>query len=393
MRAALYARVSSEEQVEGYSIDAQRRAFQIFTKDKKWDIWREYIDEGKSARNDNINKRPAFKEMVADALAGQFDVLVVHKLDRFARNLRITLEYFDKLSKAGVSFVSISENMDFSTPWGRLALTLLGGLAQFYSDNLSQETKKGWAERKQQGLYAGLLPFGAVKGEDGVPIPNPKTYPGLKMAFELSAQRRSDRQVAQALNAAGYRTAGNKGNRLFTKDTVGGILTNHFYIGELSDGNGGWIQAKHKPFINQDLFNTVQEIRSEVHSPRQTINDGARIYSLSCIARCARCSGRIRMQTNPKGRPRVYCASRAEGLGCDFSGTFLGVYESQIEWYLTNFIIPKDYQKKILEVHRELGKAYGETEGHKERLKTSLKRLKEQYRWGAHIPARVLERV
>jgi len=57
------------------------------------------------------------------------------------------------------------------------------------------------------------------------------------------------------------------------------------------------------------------------------------------------------MQTSPKGRQRVYCASRAEGLGCDFSGTFLDVCESQIEWYLANFIIPEDYQKKILEAH------------------------------------------
>lgn len=384
MRAALYARVSSEEQVEGYSIDAQRRAFRTFTRDKHWDTYREYIDEGKSARTDNINKRPAFKEMITDALAGQFDVLIVHKLDRFARNLRITLEYFDKLSKSGVSFVSINENMDFSTPWGRLALTLLGGLAQFYSDNLSQETKKGWAERKEQGLYAGLLPFGAKKGEDGVPIPDLETYPGLEMAFELAAQGKRDREVAQALNMASYRTAGNQGNRLFTKDTVGGVLTNHFYIAELSDGNGGWIKAKHKPFIDKDLFNTVQEMRSKVRSPRQTINSGARIYSFSCIAQCTRCGGRIRIQTNSKGRPRVYCASRAEGLGCDFSGTFLDVYESQIEWYLANFIIPKDYQKKILEAHCKLEKSYGGTREHVERLKASLRRLKEQYRWG-HI--------
>ena len=252
---------------------------------------------------------------------------------------------------------------------------------------MSQETKKGWAERKAQGLYAGLLPFGAAKGEDGVPIPDSETYPGLRMAFELAAQGKRDRQVAQALNTAGYRTAGNQGNRLFTKDTVGGILTNHFYIAELSDGNGGWIETKHKPFIARDLFNTVQEMRSKGRSPRQTINSGARTYSLSYIVQCARCGGRIRMQTNSKGRPRVYCASRAEGLGCDFSGTLLDVYESQIEWYLANFIIPKDYQKKILEAHRKLGKAYSETEGHEERLKASLKRLKEQYHWG-HISQR-----
>ncbi len=118
MRAALYARVSSEEQVEGYSIDAQKRAFETLIRDKQWDIYRVYIDEGKSARSDNINRRPAFKEMVADALTGKFDALVVHKLDRFSRNLRITLEYFDKLSKAGVTFLSISEQIDFSTPWG-----------------------------------------------------------------------------------------------------------------------------------------------------------------------------------------------------------------------------------------------------------------------------------
>lgn len=101
MRAALYARVSSEEQVEGYSIDAQRRAFQALVEGREWQASREYVDEGKSARSEDIGRRPMFREMIADALEGRFDVLVVHKLDRFSRNLRITLEYFDKLLKAG----------------------------------------------------------------------------------------------------------------------------------------------------------------------------------------------------------------------------------------------------------------------------------------------------
>ncbi len=68
-----------------------------------------------------------------------------------------------------MGFVSISENMDFTTPMGRVVLSTMGSLAQFYSDNLSTETKKGKRERKAQGLYNGLLPFGATKGEDGVP--------------------------------------------------------------------------------------------------------------------------------------------------------------------------------------------------------------------------------
>ena len=127
---------------------------------------------------------------------------MVHKVDRFSRKLRITLEYFDKLGKAGVGFVSIVEQMDFSTPWGKFTLSMLGGLAELYSDNLSQETKKGWHERRSQGLYCGTLPFGAVKGEDGIPVPDMperkitiddheiivRNYEGLKMAFELAGE-------------------------------------------------------------------------------------------------------------------------------------------------------------------------------------------------------------
>ncbi|MCK4354444.1 MAG: recombinase family protein, partial [Dehalococcoidia bacterium] len=190
--------------------------------------------------------------MITDALAGNFDVLVVHKLDRFSRNLRITLEYFDKLLKAGVAFVSINEQMDYTTPSVKVHLALLGAFAQYYSDNLSQETKKGWHERRAQGLYCGLLPFGAMKGEDGVPVPNPDTHLGLVMAFELAAQGKSDREVAVALNEKEYRAAGNQGNRPFSRGTTRGMLTNRFYLGYLPDGNGGWVKGKHEAFTSTE---------------------------------------------------------------------------------------------------------------------------------------------
>src|SRR5215208_1744697 len=77
------------------------------------------------------------------------------------------------------SFVSLSEQIDYSSPSGQQMLTMLVGLSQFYSDNLSLETKKGKAERKAQGLYNGLLPFGLKKNSLGLPIPDPETYPGL----------------------------------------------------------------------------------------------------------------------------------------------------------------------------------------------------------------------
>ena len=80
MRAALYARVSDEEQVEGYSLDAQKRAFRAYAESQGWDIYHEYVDEGVSAHTDDVAKRPLFRQMIEDALARRWDVLVVHKL-------------------------------------------------------------------------------------------------------------------------------------------------------------------------------------------------------------------------------------------------------------------------------------------------------------------------
>ena len=205
MRAAIYARVSSEEQVDGYSLDAQIRACRGYAEDNEWTVAAEFVEEGRSGRTDDVNKRPQFKQMMEDAELGAFDVIVVHKLDRFSRNRRIAFEHFDKLSNWGLGFVSISENMDFASAWGGLALTLLVGLAQFYSDNLSNEVKKGKAERKAQGLYNGLLPFGAAKGDDDIPIADEVTHSGLVLAFNMAAEGDSDREIAQRLSWTLYK--------------------------------------------------------------------------------------------------------------------------------------------------------------------------------------------
>ena len=156
-RVAIYVRVSSEEQIQGYSLDAQEHAGREYCRSHGWTVHRVYRDEGRSARTDEETKRPEFAQMLLDADAGAIDTIVVHKLDRFARNRRVAFESFHRLGKCGVGFVSIAENLDYSTPAGQLMLTMLVGLSQFYSDNLSAETKKGKAERKRQGLYLSLI--------------------------------------------------------------------------------------------------------------------------------------------------------------------------------------------------------------------------------------------
>jgi len=354
MRAAIYARVSTEEQAEGYSIDAQKRAFRRLCEEKGWSPHREYIEAGKTAHIDDIRKRPVFKHCIEEGLSGAYDVLVVHKIDRFSRKLRITLEYFEKVGKAGIGFVSIVNNMDYSTPTGKFMLVMQGGLAELYSDNLSEETKKGWNERRKQGLYCGALPFGAMKGADKVPVPDTRkrkqlvdgqevvvrNHDGLKLAFELAARGKSYRDIATELNARGYRTTGTHGSKPFSKDTIRGILSNRFYLGYILDGSGGWIVAKHDPLIEPELFEEAQEMREAKSLSANIINTKATTYSLSTLLRCNKCGSTVRIQMSPKGKPRVYCAGRAKGdTKCDSSSTFLEVYEDQVRWYLENFII------------------------------------------------------
>ena len=388
MKAALYARVSNEEQVEGYSLDAQRRAFQTLVKVRGWTCYREYTEEGRSAHTDDINKRPVFKEAIGDALANKYDVLVVHKIDRFSRKLRVTLEYFEKLGKAGIGFVSIENQIDYSTPSGKFMLVMQGGLAELYSDNLSQEVKKGLGERKAQGLYCGSLPFGATKGEDGVPVPYPATFPGLHAAFEKGAQGKPDREIAQYLNAQGYRTAGPKGNKLFSNSSVRGILTNRFYVGYLPDNNGGYVQARHKPFIEQGIWDAAQETRRRNRiSTHTNCPVKKKANSLTGIAYCWYCKGRIHTQYHYRGEPRLGCYTRQKGHDCGQKSSNLSIYEGQLASYMNTFHIPEDYQRRILEAQQELEKAYTDAAAQKERLERQLKRVRELYEWGDYPKA------
>ena len=233
MRAALYARCSTEEQTEGYSLDAQRRAFEEYCERQGWEIVAEYVEQhGASGRSTD---RPKFKAMMAGAKAGLFAVLVVHKLDRFSRSLKDTLNYIGGLYDWGVSFVSIQEQFDFTTPAGRLQMHILAAIAQWFSDNLGQEIKKGLAERARQGYWVGALSTGYCRGfcsgcrdecpraggEDSgdgrIPIPHPRDSEAIRLAFRMYATgNHSYQTVATELNTLGYTTNRKEGRRALT---------------------------------------------------------------------------------------------------------------------------------------------------------------------------------
>lgn len=152
-RVALYARFSSDNQ-RSESIDAQVRAMTAYCRQHHYIVVSTYIDEAKSATTD---RRPDFQRMIEDSKKGIFDIVLVHKLDRFARNRYDSAVYKRELKKNGVSVYSVLENLDDS-PESIMMESVLEGMAEYYSQNLGREVMKGMKETALQCKHTGGKP-------------------------------------------------------------------------------------------------------------------------------------------------------------------------------------------------------------------------------------------
>src|SRR5436305_14706637 len=246
-----YVRRSSEMQKDNYSIDAQKRAIKDACRLRGLPEPIFYEDDERSARGEQIANRPAFKKLLDDIQArpGQF-IIIVHTLDRWSRNVMVTLQSFRILAQTRTSFISLSENIDYSTPEGMLQLTILAAFAAYFSDMLSKHTSKGKGERAAQGLYNGDVPFGyRWTGEKSPPEFDPEEFPGLRLIGELRMQGKTAEYIADAVNAAGYRTGSKRfGARLFTIDTINAITRCEFYAAFEPGDDKGTVMYKEQRF-------------------------------------------------------------------------------------------------------------------------------------------------
>ena len=160
--AVIYARVSSEEQVQGYSIQAQLRACREWAETHGYKVAKEYLEEGQSAFR-NLEKREALKELLADTVrkGRSFDLIIVHKLDRLFRDSLESSTTKAILKRERIRLVSVTEPMVGSdTPEDFFMEHILVGMAEFYSRNLSREIMKGLKQRAQQGHLVFRPPYG-----------------------------------------------------------------------------------------------------------------------------------------------------------------------------------------------------------------------------------------
>lgn len=223
-RVACYARYSTNMQREE-SISAQMRAMKAYCDDNGWIIVKKYIDQAYSATTD---KRPQFQQMISDSAKKEFDIVLVHKLDRFARNRYDSSLYKQKLRKNGVRLCSVLERID-NTPESILLEGMLESINEFYSANLARESMKGLKENALQCLHNGGSPGLGYNVDDTQHIVlNEEEAKVVIMIYGMYLSGYSCKNIAELLNQDGYITkAGNQ----FTKNSIYEIITNEKYTG------------------------------------------------------------------------------------------------------------------------------------------------------------------
>lgn len=305
-RVAAYYRVSTIEQTDGYSLAAQREAILAFCTARGWPAPAFHADEGKSAYTDVTADRPAFAAMLDAAERGEYDTIVVHKLDRFARSLITTLRELQRLERSGVAFVSVAESMDFSTPIGRVVLSVLAAFAEYFSRNLGTEVRKGLDEKRRRGLHVGAIPWGALR-VDGRLVIDPARADDLAYAYELMATH-SDYLVAERMNSAGIAP---KSGVAFGDNTIRMMRTQH----------GAWMQQMGEPWAS--LHDAAV-----ARIPLPKVRAGARTLTLTGLIAC-RCGGWVRFNSEKHGKRYGTCVRHGRvGWSCD---TWKGHSISQVE--------------------------------------------------------------
>ena len=252
MTAVIYARYSSDSQREA-SIEGQLRDCKAYAEKNGITVVGTYIDRAYSAKTDD---RPDFQRMIKDSGKKIFDVVLVWKLDRFARNRFDAVNYKYQLEKNGVHLVSAMEPIS-QGPEGIMVESMLIGMAEYYSAELALKVARGERENALQCKYnGGVVPLGFTIGkEDRLYHIDPETAPIVQEIFTRYADGEPAEKIAASLNERGLRT---RTGKPFVKNSFFQIFRNRRYIGEYRYKDivtPGGIPA----IVDQDLFDRVQQ--------------------------------------------------------------------------------------------------------------------------------------
>lgn len=333
MKAAIYARYSSDNQREE-SISAQIRAIKDFAQKENIQVVKIYTDEARSATTDN---RPNFLKMIKESELGLFECVIVHKLDRFSRNRYDSAFYKKKLKDNNVKLISVLEHLD-NTAESIILESVLEGMAEYYSVNLSREVMKGMKETALQCKHTGgSAPLGYDVTKDKTYVVNEHEAKAVSLIFSMYADGYGYSNILNKLNSLGYKT---KNGKAFGKNSLYTILTNEKYTGTyIFNKSSKKINNKrnsHKykdddeiikipdgipRIIDQATWNKVRE--KMICNKRTAASHSAKsIYLLSGIIYCDKCGGSMTGNRRHSGRNKTLyetyeCSTRKRTQECN----------------------------------------------------------------------------
>lgn len=320
MNIVIWARVSSREQKEGYSIDAQLRADRNKADHEGWKVVHEFVVAESAKRG---AERKTFNEMLQwvkrNAKRQKIAAILSHKLDRVCRNMRDAVRLQELEDTCGVQLAFV-ENEFGPGPAGALSFNVMAAVAQYYSDNLRTEVLKGIDERVRQGWPTGTAAFGYrnVPSDRNEPVqPHPDKAKTVLRIFELySSGRYTFQSLAKRLREEGHTYSASQPR--FHRTVLSYILNNRIYIGDIKRRDR-YFPGKHRPLIDRTTFRQCQDIlngknrKSAVIRPEHPLAGG--------LFRCEYCGAlitgeRIRRRLRSGGiRVHHYyrCANNAPG--------------------------------------------------------------------------------
>ncbi|MEK3900046.1 recombinase family protein [Paenibacillus sp. FSL R7-0179] len=323
---ALYIRVSTEMQVEGYSLDAQREALLEDCERVHAKVFKLYTDSGISASN--VHNRPALQELLADAEKGCFNRVMCLRLNRLSRNLKDLLSIVDLLEKNQVGLYSLKERLETNTTMGKFVLQMMGATAQLERAQISQNVQLGMRERSKKGKWnSGNQVLGYLWFPHPVD-PNlsrveivPEEAVLVQEIFASYVSGQGYKSIANQLNKRGVCT---KRRKPFSATSIRGILNNWNYIGKVqftsNSSQKQFVTGTHEPIITEELWKQVQlQLSHRSHPVRKT---NLRFFPLSGLLKCPECGqgmipGHVRRvrKNGAVSRSQYYVCGRSSAHG------------------------------------------------------------------------------
>lgn len=315
----LWARVSSREQREGYSIDAQQRITREKAKREGWNVVREFVVAESAKRGaERVAFNLMLKWVIANARKHQITIILAHKLDRICRNMRDAVRMQELEDKHGIKLAFI-ENHFGPGAAGALSFNIMAAVAQYYSDNLRQEVLKGIEERVRQGWTPGLAAYGYmnVPTQPNQPVqPHPENTKAVRRIFEIYAMGNTTfEQVGEQMQREGFTYRPSQPR--FHRTAVSYILNNPYYTG-LVRFRGEFFVGKHEPIINKESFEHCQRLLKKKNHRTSKVN----LYLAAGMFVCGHCrygitAERLRRTNKKNGAVREYIYYRCANLKPD----------------------------------------------------------------------------